>query len=36
MGALIEMNVSVSELFRDNSTVEIPSERIVLGDILIL
>ena len=36
MNALIEMNVSVSKLFRDNSVVEIPSERIVPGDILIL
>jgi Ca2+-transporting ATPase len=36
MNALIEMDVSVSKLFRDNSVVEIPSERIVPGDILIL
>ncbi len=33
MNALKQMDVSVSKVVRDNSVVEIPSERIVPGDI---
>jgi Ca2+-transporting ATPase len=36
MKALKEMDVSVSKVWRDNTLKEIPSERIVPGDILVL
>jgi len=36
MNALKQMDVSVSKVVRDNSVVEIPSERIVPGDILLV
>lgn len=36
MNALIQMDVSVSKVWRDNSMTEIPSERIVPGDIVLL
>jgi Ca2+-transporting ATPase len=36
MSALKQMDVSVSKVIRDNSIVEIPSERIVPGDIVLL
>jgi len=36
MKALKEMDVSVSKVWRDNALKEIPSERIVPGDILVL
>ncbi|REG78374.1 cation-translocating P-type ATPase [Algoriphagus antarcticus] len=36
MNALKEMDVSVSKVFRDNTVIEIPSERIVPGDILLV
>jgi len=36
MNALKQMDVSVSKVIRENAVVEIPSERIVPGDILLL
>ena len=36
MNALKEMDVSVSKILRDHSLIEIPSERIVPGDILLV
>ena len=36
VNALKQMDVSVSKVFRDNSVIEIPSERIVPGDILLV
>jgi len=36
MNALKQMDISVSKVIRDNSIVEIPSERIVPGDILLV
>jgi Ca2+-transporting ATPase len=36
MSALKQMDVSVSKVIRDHSVVEVPSERIVPGDIVLL